>query len=199
MPKHTWICLFDLAAYDTRAAPALRAYAHRYDPAGVVELLREIMRILPDLRREPERPLLDLEEYEHWIDSLAPDAGNKPSDQTMREVADMIIQPLCIPHGTGLHPLVDIEKFVPYLSDRSAWFADLEQGGEELAGPRLEFTFGSGALVATKQQIAQFLEEVRRVPPPEGDLATDYQNLKSLLEKASYTRDYTVLKTSWKS
>ena len=59
MPKHTWICLFDLAAYDTKAAPALRAYAHRYDPAGVVELLREIMRILPDLQREPERPLLD--------------------------------------------------------------------------------------------------------------------------------------------
>jgi hypothetical protein len=185
MAERTYICLFDLTAYDKRVAPALRQYQNRYDPALVVSLLRAISKTLPDQ-----------DDCQHWIDAIAPDAGHKPSDETVHELAGMLIQNLCFPHGLGFSPMQEIERFVPYLSDRSDWFADLEDGGEELAGGRLEFTFGTGSLIATRQQIHQFLEEVTRVPPPEGDLAADYRNLRSMLAAADSNERYTLLKTS---
>ena len=162
-------------------------------------LLREVIRLLPVLRREPQRILLGDEDYQHWIVSLEPDAGYKPSEQTMREVADMLIPPLCIPHGLGLNPMQETDKFVPWLTDRSEWFADLENGGEELAGGRMEFTFGSGSLIATKQQIRQFLDEICGIPPPDstwGSLSRDFDNLRRLLEKADSEPAFTLLRTS---
>ena len=199
MRKTTYICLFDLRPYDQRVAPALRAYARKYDPKPVVALLHQVVELVPVLSKEPGRILLGAEDYQHWIDSLEPDAGYKPSEQTMREVADMLIPPLCVPHGLGLNPMQDTDKFVPWLTDRSDWFADLENGGEELSGGRLEFTFGTGALIATKQQIQQFVDEIRGIPPPEGEfaaLAGDLDNLKKLLEKAKSEAAYTLLRTS---
>jgi hypothetical protein len=77
-------------------------------------------------------------------------------------------------------------------------FADLMDGGEELAGGRLEFSFGSGRLVATRQQIAQFLDETRGVSVSEATgsgLLSDYRNLQKLLQAASSNQNYTVLKT----
>src|SRR5579859_6906176 len=98
--EKTFICLFDLRPYDRQVAPALRRYAHDYDPGAVVALLNRVRELLPELKREPSRPLLAQEDYEHWIVSIAPDAGYKPSEQTVRELCDLIVQPLCVPHGT---------------------------------------------------------------------------------------------------
>jgi hypothetical protein len=147
-------------------------------------LLRDISNLLPDQ-----------DDCQHWIDAITPDAGHKPSDGTIRELAGMLIQNLCFPHGLGFSPMQEIERFVPYLSDRSDWFADLEDGGEELAGGRLEFTFGTGSLIATRQQIRQFLEEVTRLPAPEGQLGADYRNLRRILKAADSKGEYTLLKT----
>jgi hypothetical protein len=199
MRASTYICLFDLRPYDQRVAPALRLYARQYDPKAVVALLRDVIGLLPVLRREPERMLLGDEDYQHWIDSLQPDAGNKPSEQTMREVADMLIPPLCVPHGLGLNPMQETDKLAPWLTERSDWFADLENGGEELAGGRLEFTFGSSSLIATRPQIRQFLDEIRGIPPPDGkwsSLSRDFENLRQLLEKADSEPAWTLLRTS---
>ena len=77
---------------------------------------------------------------------------------------------------------------MPSLSDRSEWFADLMDGGEELAGGRLEFTVGSQSLIATRQQIRQFLGEVPDEP--------DYRNLRLLLKAADSNENYTLLKTA---
>jgi hypothetical protein len=151
----------------------------------VVALLRDISKLLPDQ-----------DDCQHWIDAIAPDAGNKPSPDTVHELSGMLIQNVCFPHGLGISPMQEIERFVPYLSERSDWFADLEDGGEELAGGRLEFTFGSGSLIATRQQIHQFLEEVTRVPPPEGQLGVDYGNLRKMLTASDANPNYTLLKTS---
>ncbi len=199
--EKTYVCLFDLRTYDQRAAPALRLYAHDYDPKGVVALLREIQQLLPELKREKERPLPGAEDCEHWIDSIAPDAGYKPSEQTVRELSALVVQPLCVPRGTGFNPMQEIGRFDPWLSDRSEWFADLLEGGEELAGGRLEFSFGTGSLVATRQQVRQFLEEVNAVPEPEGEfhsLADDLRNLRKLLAAADANASYTLLKTGLK-
>lgn len=196
MAERTYICLFDLPAYDRRAAPALRKYQNQFDPSGVVALLHDIAAQLPALRKDPDRQVPDSDDCQHWIDAIAPDAGYKPSADTVHELAGMLIQNLCIPHGLGFNPMQDIGRFVPYLSERSDWFADLEDGGEELAGGRLEFTFGSGALIATRQQIHQFLDEVNRVPAPEGKLAADYENLRKLLVAADTNPNYTLLKTA---
>ncbi|MDP9170579.1 MAG: hypothetical protein M3N54_08185, partial [Acidobacteriota bacterium] len=103
-----FICLFDLPPYDLKVAPALRRYARDADPAPVVALLREIMTLIPALRGDTGRIVLERQDYEHWIDSIAPDAGYKPSEQTVRELADMIVQQLCIPHGLGFKTLLDI-------------------------------------------------------------------------------------------
>ncbi len=194
--EKTYICLFDLPPYDRMVAPALRQYAREFDPRGVVELLREVRGLLPELRKEAERPLPAQDDCEHWIDSIGPDAGYKPSEQTMRELCGLLIQPLCVPHGTGCNPMQEVGRFEPWLTSRSEWFADLMDGGEELAGGRLEFSFGSGALVATREQIAQFLAEVEGVPTPEGELRKDYENLRKLLETAAGNRNYTLLKTA---
>lgn len=180
MADRVYICLFDLNAYDKRVAPALRKYQNQYDPSGVVTQLRDIA----------GRPsTLAKDDCQHWIDAIAPDAGYKPSPDTLHELADMLIRNLCIPQ------LQEIEIFVPYLSDRSDWFSDLMDGGEELAGGRLEFTYGSGALIATRQQIHQFLDEVNQVPAPAGKLAADYENLRKLLKAADTNPNYTLLKT----
>lgn len=192
----TYICLFDLPPYDERVAPALRKYVREFDPKAVVELLRDVRALLPVLQKETERPLPNQDDCEHWIDSIGPDAGYKPSEQTVRELCGLLIQPLCVPHGTGCNPMQEVGKFEPWLTDRSEWFADLMDGGEELAGGRLEFSFGSGSLVATREQIAQFLEEVQGIPAPEGALAVEYRNLTELLETASKNRNYTLLKTT---
>ncbi|MDE3199273.1 MAG: hypothetical protein KGN84_23195, partial [Acidobacteriota bacterium] len=189
MAAHTYICLFDLPAYDKRVAPALREYQNRFNPSAVVALLRDIAGELQALRKDPDRQVPDSDDCQHWIDAIAPDAGYKPSADTVKELASMLIQNLCVVY------MQEIGRFVPYLTERSEWFADLMDGGEELAGGRLEFTFGSGALIATRQQIRQFLDEVNRVPPPEGNLAADYANLKRLLAEADANRNYTVLKT----
>jgi hypothetical protein len=180
---HTYICLFDLPPYDQRVAPALRLYQNKYDPSGVVALMQDISKILPTLRKDPARPVPDDDECKHWIDSLGPDAGYKPSEQTMREVAAMLIACLCIPR------MVAIDGFAASLAERSEWFADLMDGGEELAGGRLEFTLGSGSLIATRQQIRQFLGEVPDEPK--------FQNLIGLLKAANSNENYTLLKTSF--
>ena len=196
--EKTYICLFDLRPYDKQVAPALRRYVRDYDPQGVVSLLEKVRELLPELKREPSRPLLEQEDYEHWIVSLVPDAGNKPSEQTVRDLCGLLVQPLCVPRGTGFSPMQDLGPLTPWLSERSEWFADLMDGGEELAGGRLEFSFGSGSLVATRQQIARFLDETRRVTPPEGvdgGLMSDYQNLQKLLVAANADVNHTVLKT----
>ncbi len=192
MPPRTLICLFDLRAYDERAAPALRAYSHDFNPALVVELLRE-------LAKHPSSTE-NGDDFQHWIDSIGPDAGYKPSEQTMAEICAMVIPGICVPKLPGLDPMQDIGKFVPWLSERSDWFADLMDGGEELAGGRLEFGFGTGRLVATREQIIQFRGEVEEIPAPEGawaGLAKDYTNLRGLLEQASTHADYSLLKTEF--
>jgi hypothetical protein len=197
----TYICLFDLRTYDDPVAPALRRYAHDYDPAGAVALLQDVRRLLPELLRETGRPLPGPEDCEHWIDSIGPDAGYKPSEQTVRELCLLVVEPLCVPHGTGFNPMQDIGPLEEWLASRSEWFADLMDGGEELAGGRLEFSFGSGSLVATRQQVSQFLEEVRRAAMPDGApaaLGADYGNLVKLLESANSNSHYTVLKTGLK-
>jgi hypothetical protein len=198
MAERVYICLFSLQPYDRNVAPALRTYRDRYDPAPVVRLLADISRMLPELRKDPDREVPDSDDCQHWIDAIAPDAGHKPSDDTVRELAGMLIQNLCIPHGLGFNPMQEIERFVPYLSDRSEWFADLEDGGEELAGGRLEFSFGNGSLYATRQQIRQFHEELERVPEPGGNLAADYRNLRRLVAAADSNANYTLLKTGVK-
>jgi hypothetical protein len=197
--ERTYICLFDLRPYDSQVAPALRQYAHNYDPRGVVSLLQKVQVMLPELKRETSRPLLDQQDYEHWIDSIAPDAGYKPSEQTIKELCDLLVQPLCVPLGKGFNPMQDIGPLSPWLSEKSAWFADLMDGGEELAGGRLEFSFGSGSLVATREQIAQFLDEVKETPTPAQDqsgLFDEYQNLRKLLETAASDKNLTLLKTT---
>lgn len=185
----TYICLFDLPPYDRRVAPALRLYRDKYVPFAVVALLREIASILPALRRDKDRPVPDEDECQHWIDSLAPDTGYKPSEQTVREVAGMLIACLCIPHGLAFDPIQDIDRLSPRLSEQSEWFADLMAGGEELAGGRLEFTLGSQSLIATRPQIRQFLDEVPDEP--------EYRNLRTLLQAAVSNENYTLLKTAF--
>ncbi len=180
---HTYICLFDLPHYDRRVAPALRLYQSKYDPAAVVVLMREIAGILPALRKDPDRPVPGDDDCQHWIDSLGPDAGYKPSGQTMRELAGMLIACLCIPQ------MVAIDGFSARLARESEWFADLMDGGEELAGGRLEFTLGSGSLIATRPQIRQFLAEVPDEP--------EYAKLRRLLNAANSNENYTLLKTAF--
>jgi hypothetical protein len=184
----TYLCLFDLPPYDTRVAPALRQYRDKYDPALVVALMREIEGLLPALHKDNRARLPDDDDCKHWIDSLGPDAGYKPSEQTMRELAAMLIECLCVPHGLGFNPIEDLEKLMPALAEKSEWFADLMDGGEELAGGRLEFTFGAGSLIATREQIRQFLGEVPDEP--------EYANLLRLLRAADGNKNYTVLKTA---
>ena len=191
LPPRTWICLFDLRQYDERCAPALRSYAHDFNPAKVVELLGE-------LSRRPVKNPEQADDYKHWIDSIGPDAGYKPSDQTMAEICSMLVPGICLPELAGINPKQDADRLAPWLAPRSEWFADLREGGEELEGGRLEFAFGTGRLVATKEQIGQFLAELAEIPAPEGawsELAPDFENLKKLLAKASSVADYTVLKT----
>jgi hypothetical protein len=194
----TYICLFDLRPYDTQVAPALRQYVRDYDPRGVVALLQKVRELLPELKSETSRPLLGEEDYEHWIVSIAPDAGYKPSAQTVRDLCGLLVQPLCVPRGTGFQPMQEMEPLAPWLTSHSEWVEDLMAGGEELAGGRLEFSFGSGSLVATRQQISQFLREIRSVPAPEGNesgLLNDYVNLRKLVEAANSNENYTLLKT----
>jgi hypothetical protein len=184
----TYLCLFDLPPYDTRVAPALRLYKDKYDPSAVVSLMRDIVAILPALRTDKRARLPDDDDCQHWIDSLGPDAGYKPSDQTMREVSALLIECLCVPHGLGFNPIEDLDALMPTLAEKSDWFADLMDGGEELAGGRLEFSFGTGSLIATRQQIRQFLDEVPDEP--------EYSNLRKLLKTAGKNENYTLLKTA---
>lgn len=197
--EKTYICLFDLRPYDRQVAPALRQYLREYDPRGVVSLLEKVKELLPALKAETARPLLTQEDYEHWIVSIAPDAGYKPSEGTVKELCELLIQPLCVPRDDGFSPMQDLGPLTPWLSERSEWFADLMDGGEELAGGRLEFSFGSGSLVATREQMNQFLSELKQTPAPEGDrsgLLNDYRNLTKLLEAALAEKNYTLLKTT---
>ena len=190
VPPRTWLCLFDLRQYDERLAPALRAYAHEFQPAKVVELLRELAR-----RPGPEARH---EDYQHWIDSVGPDAGYKPSSQTIAEICGMLVPGICLPELPGIHAMQDLDRLAPWLAPRSEWFADLMEGGEELAGGRLEFSFGTGSLVSTREQVAQFLAEIESLPPPEGDwreLAPDFENLHRLVAAAASVGSYTLLKT----
>jgi hypothetical protein len=85
---------------------------------------------------------------------------------------------------------VDIAPWADRLAEQSEWFADLMDGGEELAGGRLEFTLGSGSLIATRQQIRQFLGEVPDEPT--------YGDLRKLLRAADASENYTLLKTTLK-
>jgi hypothetical protein len=197
--EKTFICLFDLRPYDNQVAPALRKYARDYDPSNVVALLRKVRELLPELTRDTARPLLTQEDYEHWIVSVAPDAGYKPSEQTLKELSELLVQPLCVPAEQDFHPMQDISPLSDWLSQRSEWFADLMEGGEELAGGRLEFSFGSGSLVATREQIAQFLQQVKQTPAPAEDqsgLLKEYRNLLKLLETAAADKNLTLLKTT---
>ncbi|MGD1071457.1 MAG: hypothetical protein ABSB15_15050 [Bryobacteraceae bacterium] len=196
MANTTYICLFDLRAYDERIVPALGLYRDEYNPEGVVRLLRDVAGMLPELRREPERIPLGEEDYEHWIVALEPDAGYKPSEQTMKDVQEMLVPELCVPHGLGFNPMQNMEKLGPWLSERSKWFAGLEDGSEELEGGELEFTFGSDNLIASQQQIEKSLEEMRGIAPPAGPLSRDFENLRKLVEKAKSEPAYTLLRTS---
>lgn len=187
MEPRTYICLFNLKAYDDVVAPALRLYTLKFDPAGVVSLLEGLA------AKEPEG------EFKHWIDSIRPDAGYKPSPQTVQELCEMIIPPLCLPQEKGLNPMQEADVLLPWLGQHSEWFVDLMEGGEELAGGRLEFGFGTGRLVATREQILQFMDELEGLTPPEGPwekIGGDFRNLRRILERANAEKNYTLLKTT---
>jgi hypothetical protein len=165
----------------------MRLYTEKYDPEMVVKVLETLA------AREPEG------DFKHWIDSIRPDKGYKPSPQTVQELCDMLIPGMCLAREAGLNPMQDADVLLPWLGARSAWFADLMAGGEELAGGRLAFGFGTGRLVATREQIAQFRDELEGLPVPAGDdakLAPDFLNLRKLLERASQEKSYTLFKTS---
>jgi len=198
----TYVCLFDLTTYDRKVAPALRQYVRDYQPQAVVALLKEVQTLLPVLKQNPDRPLPETEDCEHWVVSIEPDAGYKPSEQTVKDLCNLLVQPLCVPHDTAFNPMQELDRFSPWLSDRSEWFADLMDGGEELAGGRLEFSFGSGSLIATRAQIHQFRQEVENIQPPgEGTegLDAEFRNLLQVLVAADSRQDYTLLKTTLKS
>ena len=182
MEVRTYVCLFDLKAYDDRVAPAMRRYVREFDPAGVVALLEKLEG-----------------DYKHWIDSIGPDKGFKPTERTVQELCDILIPAVCLPKEPGLRPMQEVDTLAPWLSQYSEWFADMMEGGEELAGGRLEFGFGDGRLVATKEQIAQFLEELEEIKPPTGALsvlAKDFANLRKLLERAAAVKNYTLFRTA---
>lgn len=182
MEARTYVCLFDLKAYDERLAPAMRRYVKEFEPADVVKLLE----------KAPG-------DNKHWIDSIGPDRGFRPSDQTVQELCEILIPAVCLPKTGGVDPQQDAERLVPWLTERSEWFADLMDGGEELAGGRLEFGFGDGRLVATREQIEQFREEVDELKPPNGGwqvILKDFDNLKKMLEVAMAHKEYTLFKTS---
>ena len=185
MDARVYICLFDLRAYDDRVAPAMRQYAREFEPAGVVALLKRVDG-----------------DHKHWIDAIGPDKGYKPSAQTVQELCNILIPEVCLPREPGLNPMQDADILLPWLGERSEWFSDLMDGGEELAGGRLEFGFGDGRLVATREQILQFLEEVRELKPPAAGaevLAKHLENLRRLLERAGEVRNYTLFKTALES
>lgn len=187
MEFRTYICLFDLKAYDDLVAPALRLYTRQFDPGGVVSLLEKMDQAHPE------------GDLKHWIDSIRPDKGYKPSEQTVRELCEIVIPGLCLPQEPGLKPQQDADVLLPWLGQFSEWFVDLMDDGEELAGARLEFGFGNGRLVATREQIAQFSEEVAEIAPPEGPwekIAGDFANLKRILARADANHDLTLLKTA---
>lgn len=182
MELRTFVCLFDLKPYDARVAPALRQYTRQFDPAGIVTLLEQ----LPG-------------DHKHWIDSIGPDKGYKPSEQTVRELCDIIIPGACLPREANLNPMQDADALLPWLAPRSEWFSDLMDDGEELSGPRLEFGFGTGRLVATRQQIAQFQAEIADLEPPDGPwagLAPHFRNLRRILSRATDEETYTLFKTN---
>lgn len=186
MELRTYVCLFDLKAYDEIVAPALRQYTRDFDPAGVVAVLERLA--AKDASGD----------FKHWIDSIRPDKGYKPSEQTVRELCEMVIPNVCLPREPGLNPMQDADILLPWLGQHSAWFEDLMDNGEELAGARLEFGFGTGRLVATREQVLQFMDELQDLAPPEGPWATlapDFLNLKKLLARANAERHYTLLKT----
>jgi hypothetical protein len=187
MEARTYVCLFDLKAYDETVAPAMRLYAQKFDPSAVVTILEKLA------KREPNG------DFKHWIDSIRPDAGYKPTPQTVQELCEILIPGTCLPREAGLNPMQDAEVLLPWLGTRSEWFAELMDGGEQLAGARLEFGIGTGRLVATREQIAQFREELDGLEPPAGEWATlqpDFLNLRRILELASAQKNYTLLKTS---
>jgi len=187
LENRTFICLFDLKAYDDHVAPALRRYTHDFDPASVVALLEQMDKVNPE------------GDLKHWIDSIRPDKGYKPSEQTVRELSEIVIPGRCLPREPGLNPQQNADILLPWLGEQSEWFADLMDDGEELAGARLEFGFGNGRLVATREQIAQFQAEVSQIPAPEGPwekLGADFSNLKRILARASAETSYTLLKTA---
>lgn len=187
MESRTFICLFDLKAYDDLVAPTLRQYTRSFDPDGVVSLLEKMDQIHPE------------GDLKHWIDSIRPDKGYKPSEQTVRELCEIVIPGLCLPQEPGLTPKQDADILLPWLGQVSDWFADLMDDGEELAGARLEFGFGNGRLVATREQIAQFSEELAGLAPPEAPwdkVAPDFANLKRMVARASAEKNWTLLKTA---
>ena len=155
--------------------------------------------MLPELRREPERVLPSEQDYNHWVSALEPDKGYKPSEQTMKDVAEMLVPELCVPHGLGINPMQETDRLGPWLVKRSKWFAAVEDGSEELAGDELEFTFGSANLVASRQQVEKFGDEIGGIAPPAGQwsgLAEGFENLRKLVEKAKSEAAYTLLRTS---
>lgn len=187
MEFRTFICLFDLKAYDDLVAPALRQYTRDFDPGGVVSLLEKMDQLHPE------------GDLKHWIDSIRPDKGYKPSEQTVRELCDIVIPGLCLPEEPGFTPKQDADVLLPWLGQFSEWFADLMDDGEELAGARLEFGFGTGRLVATREQIAQFAEELAGIARPEGSwekVGADFANLKRMVARASAEKNWTLLKTA---
>jgi hypothetical protein len=187
MEPRTYICLFDLKAYDEIVAPAMRLYTEKYDPEMVVQVLERLA------DREPEG------DFKHWIDSIRPDKGYKPSPQTVQELCEMLIPGMCLPREPGLNPMQDADVLTPWLGAQSEWFADLMAGGEELAGGSLEFGFGTGRLVATREQVLQFRAEMERVPlPSEGyaKVAPEFLNLRKVLKRATEEKSYTLFKTS---
>ena len=103
------------------------------------------------------------------------------------------------PHGDALVVQQDADVLLPWLGEYSEAYADLMEGGEELAGPRLEFGFGNGRLVATREQISQFQEELAIVQPPSGNwgrLVADFANLKRIADRASAEKTWTLFKTA---
>ncbi len=118
--------------------------------------MKDIATILPLLRKDPGRLVPDDDDCKHWIDSLGPVVAERTGDAEGGGSGDQV-------HMSAARARVQsdgMDWLVPS-APISQVVADLMDDGEELAGGRLEFTLGSGPLIATRQQIRQFLEEVK--------------------------------------
>jgi hypothetical protein len=207
------LLLVDLEGYTNKLLPAIRSFRDSLDPAPIRIIVDEAKRVAdmaqPDGRflgessevYEGEAAILEGKAFYNRRGSV-PDY---PDQQTSKEdklflleqcIAPSLFADLCLASSESPRPWQGMSdpELMNLLYENSDWIQDYFTFAKSVCGQSLEVTIGEWSQLLSASEVAEFVQELDRIPEPSNpQVSKELKNLRTIATAASSNPSYGLL------